>query len=142
MNAVPILVVSPLIESQRSLARVLRRLRSSHHRARSIAALRLRDPRDFPVVVCEAQLPDGTWLDVLEWCRTPDSPNVIVTSRLADERLWSEVLHRGAYDLLAQPFADEELHRVIGLARDEYHRRTEHSAPGPAVDPRPLTYSR
>jgi len=41
---------------------------------------------------------------------------VIVASRLADERLWAEVLNLGGYDLLAKPFDRDELVRVIAMA--------------------------
>ncbi len=50
-------------------------------------------------------------------------PNLIVTSRLADEGLWAEVLNLGGYDVLAQPFDAEEVYRVVFLAWDEWKRR-------------------
>jgi DNA-binding response OmpR family regulator len=38
-------------------------------------------------------------------------PLFIISSRLADERLWAEALNLGAYDVLAKPFdAREVLH--------------------------------
>src|SRR4051812_24509055 len=41
------------------------------------------------IVVCERDLPDGSWRDVLERLdSSPDKPLLIVTSRLADESLW------------------------------------------------------
>lgn len=46
----------------------------------------------------------------------PAPPYVIVTSRLADDRLWSEALHLGAYDVLARPFAAVEVIRVLRVA--------------------------
>lgn len=63
------------------------------------------------VVLSEADLPDGNWKDVLEYVALSASehyqlvpPQVIVISRLADERLWTEVLDRGAFNLLTKPF--------------------------------------
>jgi len=44
-------------------------------------------------------------------------PLLIVTSRLADERLWAEVLNLGAHDVLAKPFNAEEVVRVLDLTR-------------------------
>jgi hypothetical protein len=41
---------------------------------------------------------------------------MIVTSRLADERLWAEVLNLGGYHLLAKPFDASEVVRVVGTA--------------------------
>jgi FixJ family two-component response regulator len=41
---------------------------------------------------------------------------VIVTSRLADDCLWAEVLNLGSYDLLMKPFDGEETVRVLAMA--------------------------
>jgi DNA-binding response OmpR family regulator len=41
---------------------------------------------------------------------------LVVTSRMADEALWAEVLNMGGYDVLAQPLDTEEVTRVIGAA--------------------------
>jgi DNA-binding response OmpR family regulator len=35
---------------------------------------------------------------------------------LADEYLWAEVLNLGGYDLLAKPFRDPEVKRVLAAA--------------------------
>lgn len=43
-------------------------------------------------------------------------PKLIVASRLADERLWAEVLNLGGYDLLVKPFVADEVQRVVSLA--------------------------
>ena len=43
-------------------------------------------------------------------------PALIVTSRLADERLWAEVLNLGAFDLLSKPFDFDEATRIIPVA--------------------------
>jgi len=45
-----------------------------------------------------------------------DAPPLIVTSRLADDRLWVEALNLGAYDVLAKPFDRQEVTRSIHLA--------------------------
>jgi len=46
----------------------------------------------------------------------PHSPLLIVTSRLADERLWPEVLNVGGWDVLAKPFDRKEVIRVVESA--------------------------
>ena len=70
-----------------------------------------------PVVICECQLPDGNWKDVLsQLAPMLDRPRLIVVSRHADERLWTEVLSQGAFDLVATPFREAELAFVIGSA--------------------------
>ncbi len=82
----------------------------------STALSALRD-RQFEVVVCERDLPPGSWKDVLDQVTIlPDPPPLIVTSRLADERLWAEALNLGAFDVLAKPFDRMETVRVIGAA--------------------------
>ena len=69
-----------------------------------------------PVVVCESDLQPGTWKEVLEELSTlPDPPFLIVTSRLADERLWAEALNLGAYDVLAKPFDGTEVTRIVSI---------------------------
>lgn len=68
----------------------------------------------YDVVLTEAHLPDGKWLDVLHLVReSPVEPEVIVTDRNADARFWAEALNLGAYDLLAQPFCQPEVQRIL-----------------------------
>jgi hypothetical protein len=72
---------------------------------------------DTPVVICERDLADGNWKLVLNgFDGLPMPPNLIVTSRLADDELWAEVLNLGGYDVLAQPFDTEEVYRIVFLA--------------------------
>ena len=68
----------------------------------------------YEVVLTEAALPDGNWLDVLHLVRAcPQELEVIITDRQADARLWSEALNLGAYDLIAQPFYEPEVRRIL-----------------------------
>jgi DNA-binding response OmpR family regulator len=70
-----------------------------------------------PVIVCERDLPDGNWKDILGYAAAfPNPPALVVTSRLADEYLWAEVLNLGGYDLLAKPFSEPEVKRVLAAA--------------------------
>jgi DNA-binding response OmpR family regulator len=55
------------------------------------------------------------------------SPFFIVTSRLADERLWVEALNVGAYDVLVKPFHVAELKRVLESAWSEWRDRDQSS---------------
>jgi DNA-binding NtrC family response regulator len=64
-----------------------------------------------PVVICESSLPDGDWKDLLD-----KTPRLIVTSPAANEALWAEVLNLGGYDVLAQPFDEQEVRRVVSSA--------------------------
>ena len=68
----------------------------------------------YDVVLTEAELSDGKWLDVLHLVRdSPHAPHVIVTDKHADARFWAEALNLGAYDLLAQPFHPPEVQRIL-----------------------------
>lgn len=62
------------------------------------------------VVICDRDLPDGSWKDILaELFHLPVQPKLIVISRHADELLWAEVLNLGGYDVLSKPLAEQEL---------------------------------
>ena len=69
---------------------------------------------EYDVILTEATLPDGKWLDVLHLAREcPLEIEVIVTDPQADARFWAEALNLGAYDLLAQPFYEPEVRRIL-----------------------------
>jgi len=69
------------------------------------------------VIFCESLLEDGTWKSVLAHIRgNAHPPLLIVTSRVADEHLWAEVLNLGGYDVLAKPFNSEEVRHVCATA--------------------------
>jgi DNA-binding NtrC family response regulator len=66
------------------------------------------------VVFCECTLPDGTWKDVLKLTSELEKPPLfIVTSRQANEALWSEVLSLGGYDVLSKPLVEDQVRRVL-----------------------------
>jgi DNA-binding response OmpR family regulator len=70
--------------------------------------------QDFEVVIADGLLPDGTWRDILTHTVHMDRPpKLIVTSRLADAYLWSEVLNLGGFDVLAKPFLESEVQQVL-----------------------------
>jgi DNA-binding NtrC family response regulator len=68
---------------------------------------------DYKVILTEASLPDGNWLDVLRAAHNQKATEVIVTDAHADARLWSEALNLGAYDLVSQPFYEPEVRRIL-----------------------------
>ncbi len=83
----------------------------------------------IPIVLCEADLMGGTWREMLEESRHLSSPPLlIVTSRLADEHLWAEALNLGAYDVLAKPFDENEVVRIVSLAWLHWKDRAKISA--------------
>ena len=70
--------------------------------------------RPYTVILSEAFLPDGKWLDALDLAREYEGQvEVIVTDQNADARLWAEALNRGAYDVLSQPFYEPEVRRIL-----------------------------
>ena len=69
---------------------------------------------EYDVILTEATLPDGNWVDTLHLAREiPREVEVIVTDRQADSRFWAEALNLGAYDLVAQPFYEPEVRRIL-----------------------------
>jgi DNA-binding response OmpR family regulator len=74
------------------------------------------------VVVAESQIPDWNWRRILtDLRRLNPVPQLVVTSRIADDSLWAEVLNVGGYDVLAQPFDRDEVERVIASARRHFN---------------------
>lgn len=91
------------------------------------SAWRLLRTQRFPLVLCECDLRQGTWRELLDLLKLlPEPPFLIVTSRAADERLWAEALNLGAYDVLAKPFDRTEVSRIVSLAW--MHWSEQHSA--------------
>ena len=89
------------IETCRSLPSALHRLGKSR----------------IPIVLWDGDLEPGILIEMLEKLeRLPAPPLLIVTSRIADDRLWAEALDHGAYDVLAQPFDTNEVARTLSSA--------------------------
>ena len=83
----------------------------------------------YPVILTEAGLPDGSWLDVLSLARgMAPGTEVIVTDPHADARFWAEALNLGAYDLLAQPFYESEVRRILSNACSRMPERAVYAA--------------
>lgn len=73
------------------------------------------------VVITESDVPNWNWKRVLCDLRSMTKPpELIVTSRTADESLWAEVLNIGGYDVMAQPFEEYEVERVIASAHRQF----------------------
>jgi DNA-binding response OmpR family regulator len=118
-----ILAVGLREEDHGVLRQVLRRSGWALACAATIAeAMRFLERNLASVILCESNLPDGSWRDLLEAAATGGRPpNVIVTSRLADDHLWAEVLNLGGYDVLAKPFDGCELFRALSSAWRNWH---------------------
>ena len=69
------------------------------------------------VIIGGTSYRDGNWCDLLRWLvEHGHRASLVVTAGQADERLWSEVLWRGAYDLLVEPYESSEVCRVVEAA--------------------------
>lgn len=124
---VNVLSVGPVDEHQKALADIVRRNptgRLACCLGVEAALPALRSSR-VPVVLCDSQL---NWRQLLDQLRgLPEPPFLIVTSRLADDRLWSEALNLGAYDVLAKPFDSNEVTRVLAMAWMRWSERSTSS---------------
>jgi DNA-binding NtrC family response regulator len=130
-DVITILSVSPHEEDHASLQGLF-----GHSSWRVLSAPNLMTGRDLlqrgvSVVVCERDLEEGNWIDLLRHVQVMvQPPTMIVTSRLADDRLWAEALNLGVYDVLAKPFDRTELLRSVRLAWEHWRREVK-IAPAP-----------
>jgi len=109
VSAKEVLLLCPSMEAGERLTDILRETRWAVRPAHTVAeAADQLAANTAPVVICETPLPDGDWKDLLD-----KTPRLIVTARHADDALWAEVLNLGGYDVLAQPFDEMEVSRVL-----------------------------
>jgi hypothetical protein len=79
--------------------------------------------RPVSIVICDADI-SGAWREISERVSLlPDPPLLIVTSRVADERLWAEALNLGVWDVLAQPLDRVAVTRSITVAWQHWRAR-------------------
>jgi DNA-binding response OmpR family regulator len=130
-----VLLVSALVEDHLSLSDLIRHSNwGLHHALGCEEAMALLQERLIPVVICDCELSDGTWRDLWrELSGLSAPPRLIVSSRMANERLWGEVLNLGVYDLLTKPFEASELFRVGFLAWHSWRNEHERKCKPPAV---------
>ncbi len=86
------------------------------------AAQLLHDEPAVCVVLTDLSLPDGSWFDVLN--RVGDEhreAKVVVCARVADERLWTQVLEAGGFDVLVEPYQAREVLRIVTAAAAGQH---------------------
>jgi DNA-binding NtrC family response regulator len=113
-----VLFISSHPSDARLLSRMLHQLPLAIEYVPSLQVARTRlNQQEYDVILTEAALPDGKWLDVLHFVREcAQEPEVIVTDPAADGHFWAEALNLGAYDLLAQPFYEPEVRRILSNA--------------------------
>src|ERR1041385_1523560 len=120
-RTITVLSVSPLQGDHSFVRTIVGQSKWTLLTADSLFAARalLSQRQDISVVLSERDLRPGGWADILSDLQTvAHPPSLIVTSKLADNRLWSEVLNRGGWDVLAKPFDRIELLRSVKSAWD------------------------
>jgi DNA-binding response OmpR family regulator len=119
---ITLLTICPNADDHKSLETILEPESWTIQGARSLGEATTMLRAHPSLIVCEKDLPDGTWKDVFSQARDMDNPPpVVVVSRHADERLWAEVLNLGGYDVLLKPFDRSEVSRVISMALRHGH---------------------
>jgi len=118
VNVAPTLLIVGPVEDDSGRDPVFDRFPWPTHRVRNCLEVALYLHGSHPcVVVCDRDLADCDWRDVLGvTAALPNPPPVIVTSRLADEYLWAEVINLGGFDVLAKPLDKQEVSRVLNFA--------------------------
>ena len=110
-----ILFISGHSSDARRLSHMLRALPILVDHTKSLKNARARlQQHQYDVILTDSNLPDGNWLDALHLAREiPAELEVVVTDPQADAASWSEALNLGAFDMLAQPFYEPEVRRVL-----------------------------
>ena len=128
-----LMIVLAAEEDRRSIEAIVAPCQWKVYRAGSceeaIRFARYTHPR---VLLCDDELPDGNWRRIWKALSIgPLPPLLVVASRNADERLWSQVLNAGGFDLLAKPFRTQEVVWAIHCAAGQKECANCHGAPGP-----------
>jgi two-component system response regulator PilR (NtrC family) len=121
MEGISALLIHENSDTLRALKRLLegQGLRVTQAGSRARAKRMLGGLNPVPLVFTDAQLPDGTWADILEMAEKAAMPvNVIVVARVVDTRFYVEAIEAGAFDFIAPPFNATDLAYVLRCAAD------------------------
>ena len=124
MNTKVLLVMSP--EKQHPLLAMLES--SGFQVVPSVNLLdaqqKLSTPVSYDLLFVDAELRDGTWNDLLQFVlESGRNCEMIVCARCGDEQLWGEVIQRGAYDLICEPYEEREVARIANSALDSQYMK-------------------
>lgn len=124
-KVVSVLAVSAEDPDQVSLSHIFESTRWNLRTVSSLTdAVRLISTGLYPVVITDCEFNGGMWVDLLDPCPGYGvRPQLVVASRVADNRLWAQVLNLGAYDLLQKPFDNREVVRTVSLAWLQWKQR-------------------
>lgn len=112
-----LLAISPNREDRRSLESILDASGWTVQGAPSFREAARLMQNKFSLILCDRDLPDGSWHDIYRQAERLDSPPpIVVLSPNADQPFWAEVLSLGGFDVLLKPLEKTEVTRVIGMA--------------------------
>lgn len=142
-SCLSVLLVSPAEDDFRLLDRILNDVRELSATGAEWCLRRHSTPKSAlndlkkshaSILICECDLSPNSWRILVEEIgHLPNPPLLIVTSRLADERLWAEALNLGAWDVLATPLEIHEVSRTLKTAWLQWCSRQTGSASIPAA---------
>jgi DNA-binding response OmpR family regulator len=124
---IAMLLAGPLDSFRGALRQILA---AAHWQIREAAtyaeAVGILNDQDIALAICDTEIGEGNWQALLDDLQSrAHPPNLIVSSRLADERLWAEVLNLGGYDVLVQPFDPGEVLRVAHMAWMDWRQKCQ-----------------
>ena len=98
----------------RALTALLERLASFETAQTIPEMLRLAARQDFDALLCAWSFPAGTWRDALREIRIVEPELLtVVVCRTGQEAEWLEALDAGAFDLLAAPYSESAVVRLL-----------------------------
>lgn len=126
-GAIAILLIGPADSRRDALRHILKPPQWEILEAASYAeAVGILNHGRIAVTICDTEIGDGNWQALLANLQSrTDPPNLIVSSRQADERLWAEVLNLGGYDVLLQPFDGGEVLRAAQMAWTDWREKAQ-----------------
>ncbi len=92
-------------------------------------ARRVQAGETFEVAILPAALPHVEWWALWgELCLLNPRPSILVYARSTTFQLWAGVLESGAYDLITEPFSDQEIQDAVLRALQNF--RNNENGPG------------
>jgi DNA-binding NtrC family response regulator len=126
----PTLVVSPHLESQRTLFHILEDLKVTAFASANLAeAAQVLSRNEIALVFCEDRLTDGTYRDLLQNLETwNQSAHTVVTTRIGEWEEYLEALALGAFDMLQRPYRSTEVELNVLRAMHGKSRKSGRAA--------------
>ena len=75
-----------------------------------------------PVVLVDRHFQGSDWRFTLSWLLNATTANccLILLSDVSDPYLWNELVQHGGFDVLARPFEQAEVHRILAFAQKHF----------------------